>query len=709
MTVDYLSCGTCFVTFRLSDISLFIEHKKSSCYSKSSFTPISENDKYASSLSSSTSSASTLETPLLSMSSPFPLTSTSESDNIDTGILKCAQCFRQFTTPWPFLMHVQIEHQLIFINCIEKFSKKYDEQFKGNVDEIMNDNDQCDNNVLHTIDKLLSEKVSDCGLTSDSTAATCANNNSNNNNKSTTTTPSITGDIIVCTYNNDNPNASTQTHLTGIKQPIIPHRKRKYANCCINNESNITCSKLNSINCSNVKDCNLAPVSCCKNLSSDMCPYNNGNSINSNMFISDYCCTTGSVLCKPTSCTNLLNTSEILTQDTSNCASTAVVSCCMRKLICCTSTPGLLSSSSTLSPVCCSGNLSTKNDNHNVIVQEITNTPRNTCCPCSPKKPVTSHSSEVQTDFDPEFSYSDYADLAMLLSEASPTPMITTPPASVLTPKLPQPLSLDIQQKRQNDVDDDICCQTPELHLKHGILKCPNDVIHSCDIDDNEDDNNNNEGMHLSSQIDANATNNSNDSIVLNNLLSNIDIDLPFESLPSSNKTILITPIKADKAVTSTAHNPTNEQLSSVIHTNFIHSDNKSNNSVNDTRDKCYTDSIPRRYMCRECGISFRQNVHLRKHVMVQHTKVKPYHCPYCEYTTVEKSHLTVHIRVHTGERPFSCRECSYSSAQNCTLKSHYLRKHPTNLIRCDYCTELFFTELELSKHHRVCRVAVHQ
>ncbi|TNN14690.1 Zinc finger protein [Schistosoma japonicum] len=364
MTVDYLSCGTCFVTFRLSDISLFIEHKKSSCYSKSSFTPISENDKYASSLSSSTS---TLETPLLSLSSPFPLASTSESDNIDTGILKCAQCFRQFTTPWPFLLHVQIEHQLIFINCIEKFSKKFDEQCKGNVDEIMNDNDQCDNNVLHTIDKLLSEKVSDYSLTSDD---------------------------IVCTYNSDNPNTSTQTHLTGIKQQIIPHRKRKYANCCFNNEPNITCSKLNSINCSNVKDCNLAPH----------------------------------------------------------------------------------------------------------------------------------------------------------------------------------------------------------------------------------------------------------------------------------------------------------------------HNDN-----VNDTRSNRYTDPIPRRYTCRECGISFHQNVHLRKHIMVQHTKVKPYHCPYCEYTTVEKSHLTVHIRIHTGERPYSCRECNYSSAQNCTLKSHYLRKHPTNLIACDYCSELFFTELELSKHHRSCRVAVRQ
>ncbi|TNN14689.1 Zinc finger protein [Schistosoma japonicum] len=217
--------------------------------------------------------------------------------------------------------------------------------------------------------------------------------------------------------------------------------------------------------------------------------------------------------------------------------------------------------------------------------------------------------------------------------------------------------------------------------------------------------------MHLSSQIDANTTNNiNNDSILLNNVLSNIDTDIPFESLPLFNKTILITPIKADKAVTSTAHNATNGQSSSVIHTNFIYySNNKSNDNVNDTRSNRYTDPIPRRYTCRECGISFHQNVHLRKHIMVQHTKVKPYHCPYCEYTTVEKSHLTVHIRIHTGERPYSCRECNYSSAQNCTLKSHYLRKHPTNLIACDYCSELFFTELELSKHHRSCRVAVRQ
>ncbi|XP_018653188.1 putative zinc finger protein [Schistosoma mansoni] len=120
-----------------------------------------------------------------------------------------------------------------------------------------------------------------------------------------------------------------------------------------------------------------------------------------------------------------------------------------------------------------------------------------------------------------------------------------------------------------------------------------------------------------------------------------------------------------------------------------------------------YCDSIPpRRYICRDCGTSFRQNVHLRKHIMIQHTKMKPFSCPYCEYTTVEKSHLTVHIRTHTGERPFSCRECNYSSAQNCTLKSHYLRKHPTNLIKCNFCSELFFTELELTKHLRGCSLS---
>ncbi|VDM16921.1 unnamed protein product [Hydatigera taeniaeformis] len=115
----------------------------------------------------------------------------------------------------------------------------------------------------------------------------------------------------------------------------------------------------------------------------------------------------------------------------------------------------------------------------------------------------------------------------------------------------------------------------------------------------------------------------------------------------------------------------------------------------------CPSKMLP--FSCSFCGRIYRQKVHLRKHVMAQHTKQKPFFCPHCAYTTVEKSHLTVHIRTHTGERPYICRVCHYSSSQNCTLKSHYLRKHPESKINCVTCGGTYVTELEYQNHLKNC------
>ncbi len=108
-------------------------------------------------------------------------------------------------------------------------------------------------------------------------------------------------------------------------------------------------------------------------------------------------------------------------------------------------------------------------------------------------------------------------------------------------------------------------------------------------------------------------------------------------------------------------------------------------------------------FTCSFCGRMYRQKIHLRKHIMAQHTKQKPFYCPHCSYATVEKSHLTVHIRTHTGERPYTCRVCNYSSTQNCTLKSHYLRRHPDNKLNCVECGGAYVTELEYHNHLKNC------
>jgi len=148
-----------------------------------------------------------------------------------------------------------------------------------------------------------------------------------------------------------------------------------------------------------------------------------------------------------------------------------------------------------------------------------------------------------------------------------------------------------------------------------------------------------------------------------------------------------------------------NENCSINYYPNQTDYPNEFGNTENNDNQKTENEKKEFRFLCPNCGKRFRQKVHLRKHVMSQHARQKPHKCSQCGYTTVEKSHLTVHIRTHTGERPYTCRRCSYSSAQNCTLKSHYLRRHPGDQIDCNLCGSFYITEQERNNHQRSCRI----
>ncbi|CAH8585481.1 unnamed protein product, partial [Heterobilharzia americana] len=569
MTVDYLSCGTCFVTFRLSDISMFIEHKKASCPSKSTLNSNELTSKHASRLSQpptcqvSLTDATNNNTDESSNNNDNNCNA-HESEDVVTGILKCVQCFRKFTTPWPLLLHVQIEHQLIFINSYEtSFSNREDddeeeEQMKlspFNSEELNYDavGDHFDNNKLYSSKELLVKEVNNF----DSDAA----------KKIITTTTSsncITTSAADTSLNNTN-SVSTQTYLIGIKQRVIPHRKRKYFNCCIG-EPAVTCRKISNVSCIGFKANDHAPSSCCTNLPSGICPYSNpinGNPIDSGVFVSDYCCTR-SVVCKPTNCTNALNTTEAVGQDTSGCTATAVVSCCMRKVVCCSSAPVSL-------PIYF--DQSTKGGNRSVLMQE---TPVNTCttaatsnittinkttkcCPCSPKKIISSQSSEVQTDFDPEFSYSDYADLAMLLTATPTSTTTTTIPISPLRlSPLPQLLSSEVHQLNEH-------YQNSKTDLKVDILKPFTEMN-----DTSNEDSRCLESQVNATSVDSNRNNNEHNSIIFNNLTSSLDLDLPLESLIASSGVN----VTANTTTTTTTATNSNILISTTTNDNIIPTDN---------------------------------------------------------------------------------------------------------------------------------------
>ncbi|XP_013421968.1 RB-associated KRAB zinc finger protein-like [Lingula anatina] len=115
-------------------------------------------------------------------------------------------------------------------------------------------------------------------------------------------------------------------------------------------------------------------------------------------------------------------------------------------------------------------------------------------------------------------------------------------------------------------------------------------------------------------------------------------------------------------------------------------------------RKRRYPTSRP--FKCDQCGNSFNQRIHLKKH-LYKHQGEKPFKCQQCDYSTVERSHLKVHIRIHTGEKPYKCTHCEYATAQNSTLKIHVKRHHGGFQLSCTSCGKQFAEKDMLEDHKR--------
>ena len=122
-----------------------------------------------------------------------------------------------------------------------------------------------------------------------------------------------------------------------------------------------------------------------------------------------------------------------------------------------------------------------------------------------------------------------------------------------------------------------------------------------------------------------------------------------------------------------------------------------------------HLDMSERSFPCPHCPYRATRQTRLNDHITNRHyPQMKTIHkCDKCEFTTLWKSYLKVHMKMHTGE-VFKCGRCSYVTPVKSQLLRHVRSLHKigicditsgNNNYRCPHCTYAASRRVRLDKH----------
>ncbi|XP_028649019.2 zinc finger protein 184-like [Erpetoichthys calabaricus] len=112
-------------------------------------------------------------------------------------------------------------------------------------------------------------------------------------------------------------------------------------------------------------------------------------------------------------------------------------------------------------------------------------------------------------------------------------------------------------------------------------------------------------------------------------------------------------------------------------------------------------DMRERKYKCEQCGKSFLQLCHLKKHRLT-HLDYKPYLCTECGKAYSSQESFRAHLLLHKGERPFKCQQCDKAYGTKRDLREHEVLHTGKRPFSCDQCGKAFARRPSLRIHKQI-------